>query len=84
LGCGLPVLVSDLPSNQEWIKDAENGWLFKTGSVEDLKLKILDVYKNQNKLPIICKQARLTAEKKANWSENFKKLLEAYNSAVKS
>ena len=84
LGCGLPVLVSDLPSNQEWIKDAENGWLFKTGSVEDLKLKILDVYKNQNKLLIICKQARLTAEKKANWNENFKKLLEAYNSAVKS
>lgn len=82
LASGLPVLVSNIPSNQEWIKEGENGWLFKVGDVEDLKNKIFAIINQREKLTDIRKQARLTAEKKANWTLNFQKLLEAYQKAL--
>ena len=78
LACGLPVLVSDIPGNQEWIDQDQNGWIFQTGNVENLKNSILEIYKTQYKLPIISQEARKTAEKKANWEDNFQKLLFAY------
>lgn len=78
LASALPSLVSDIPSNQEWIKEGKNGWLFKVGDVEDLKRKIIDIASHQEELLDIGKQARLTAEKKADWNLNFKKMLNAY------
>lgn len=84
LASGLPVLVSEIPGNQEWINQAENGYLFETGSVEKLTNAILNIVKNKNLLPQIRQEARKTAEKKANWDENFPKLLEAYQLALSS
>lgn len=84
LASGLPVLVSDIPGNQEWINQAKNGYLFETGSVEKLTNAILNIVKNKNLLPQIRQEARKTAEKKANWDENFPKLLEAYQLALSS
>ena len=84
LACGLPVLVSDIPGNQEWIDQDKNGWLFETGNVENLKNTILEIYKNKSQLPLIGQEARKTAEKKANWEENFQKLLIAYQFALSS
>jgi len=79
LACGLPVLVSDILGNKEWIIDQENGFLFETGDVDSLAKKILDVYQKRNDLTAIKKMARITAEKKANWKLNFEKLLNAYH-----
>ncbi len=84
LASGLPVLVSEIPGNQEWINQAENGYLFETGSVEKLSNAILEIVENKNQLPQIRQEARKTAEKKANWDENFPKLLEAYQLALSS
>lgn len=84
LACGLPVLVSDIPGNQEWIDQDRNGWIFETGNVENLKNSILEIYKTQYKLPIISQEARKTAEKKANWEDNFQKLLFAYQLVLDS
>jgi glycosyltransferase involved in cell wall biosynthesis len=84
LASGLPVLVSDIPGNQEWINQAQNGYLFETGSVEKLTNAILEIVKNKNQLPQIRQKARKTAERKANWDENFPKLLEAYQIALNS
>ena len=41
LACGLPCLVSDIPANQEWVREGENGWLFPDGDDERLAGKIL-------------------------------------------
>ena len=84
LASGLPVLVSDIPGNQEWINQAANGYLFETGSVEKLTNEILKIIENKNQLSQIGYEARKTAEKKANWEENFPKLLEAYQLALNS
>ena len=78
LACGLPCLVSDIPANKEWVREQENGWLFPDGNVEALATKILAVIEKRESLIEIGKNARRTAEEKANWPKNFEKLLAAY------
>lgn len=78
LACGLPCLVSDIPGNREWIRDGENGWLFADGNAEALAATILSAITNPGSLPILGMNARVIAERKANWKVNFSALLEAY------
>ena len=78
LACGLPCLVSDIPANLEWVRENENGWLFPDGDERALAEKILATIDRQSSLPEIGKNARKTAEEKANWPENFRNLLETY------
>jgi glycosyltransferase involved in cell wall biosynthesis len=82
LASGLPVLVSDIPGNKEWIDQGRNGWLFKTGSVENLTKSMSDIYKNKAHISQVGIEARKSAEKKANWEVNFQKLLFAYQLAL--
>lgn len=82
LASGLPVLVSDIPGNKEWIDHDKNGWLFKTGSVKNLADSILEIFKNKDHLSHVGTEARKSAEKKANWEVNFQKLLYAYQLAL--
>ena len=82
LACGLPCLVSDIPANQEWVREGENGWLFPDGDAGVLASKILSAIENRAALPAIGQHARGTAEEKADWPKNVLKLLAAYNAAV--
>jgi len=84
LGSGLPVLVSDIPGNKEWVDHGYNGWLFKSGSVEDLTQSLLELYERRTKLSNIRLAARITAEDRANWQKNFQNLLRAYQMALNS
>jgi glycosyltransferase involved in cell wall biosynthesis len=83
LACGLPCLVSDIPANREWISDGENGWLFSDGNADLLAAKILEAMDQRPALEKISKAARATAEAKANWKNNFSKLLNAYETIAK-
>ena len=78
LACGLPCLVSDIPANQEWVRKDENGWLFPDGDDRILAAKIMAAIDLRASLPDIGKNARQTAEDKANWPVNFHKLLDTY------
>ena len=82
LACGLPGLVSDIPGNQEWIVEGENGWLFRDGDADDLAEKIMYAIKNRRSLKKMGESARKTAEQKADWKKNFGKLLEAYKKVM--
>jgi glycosyltransferase involved in cell wall biosynthesis len=82
LACGLPCLVSDIPGNQEWIVEGENGWLFRDGDADDLAEKIMYAIKNRRSLKKMGESARKTAEQKADWKKNFGKLLEAYDKVM--
>jgi glycosyltransferase involved in cell wall biosynthesis len=84
LASGLPCLVSDIPGNQEWIEDGVNGWLFRDGDVDDLAEKILFAIQNRKSFKEISKAARQTAERKADWNNNFGKLLETYHVIARS
>jgi glycosyltransferase involved in cell wall biosynthesis len=82
LACGLPVLVSDIPANTEWVTDGADGWLFPDGDADALAAKILAAIENRKTLPKIGRAARLTAEVRADWKKNFQTLLETYQIAV--
>lgn len=82
MACGLPCLVSDIPANKEWLRDGENGWLFRDGSVDDLAAKIAQSLENYKLLPQMGQKARMIAEERADWRKNFQKLLQAYQEAT--
>lgn len=82
LACGMPVIVSDIPANCEWVDEGRNGWLFPDGSVAALTAKILQVLDDRKAMQAAGRAARDTAEMHADWKKNFPKLLEAYRQAV--
>ncbi|HMD90242.1 MAG TPA: glycosyltransferase family 4 protein [Anaerolineaceae bacterium] len=81
LACGKPVLVSDIPGNCEWITPGREGWLFQDGNEDALLESLLHVYDQTEALKEAGLAARALAEKRANWTENFKELLKAYQLA---
>ncbi len=82
MACGCPVLVSDIPGNREWVDDGVQGWLFKTGDIEDLVNGIHRAIGDRERMIQMGKAARCTAEQRADWSRNFLHLLEAYQLAM--
>lgn len=81
MACGRPVLVSDIPSNKEWVTPGETGDLFEDGIPQSLAEKIIALAKDPD-LEGYGLRARSLAEKRANWDENFQKLLMAYQMAL--
>lgn len=82
MGCGLPVIVSDIPSNQEWVVQGENGWVFRSGDRESLANIFEESFENRSALDELGKAARKVVERRANWKANFPRLLEAYSMAL--
>ncbi len=82
LASGLPVIVSDIPGNCEWITPGEQGWLFPDGGEKALANCILQAYQQRSQLPEMGAAARRLAEQRADWPRNFQKLLEAYQLAL--
>ena len=81
MACGRPVLVSDIPSNKEWVAPGETGDLFIDGDPQSLSDKILALASDPDLEDYGCR-ARALAERRANWDENFQKLLMAYQMAL--
>lgn len=84
LACGLPVLVSDIPGNREWIGNEPDGagWLFRDGDADALAQGIIRAYTLRDENQACAGAARRLAETRADWNQNFLKLLEAYQMAV--
>jgi glycosyltransferase involved in cell wall biosynthesis len=84
LACGLPVLVSDIPGNREWITPGLQGWWFPDGDYRAMAEGIVQAVEQRQLLPEMGLQARQLAEQRANWDRNFTELLRAYELAVGS
>jgi L-malate glycosyltransferase len=82
LACGLPVLVSAIPGNKEWVEEGIHGWFFPTGDSDAVCAGIEKAYLNRHHLDTIQHAARSLAEKRADWSKNFQRLLGAYQLAL--
>lgn len=85
LGCGLPVLVTDIPSNREWVTSEQQGWLFPDGDEQSLAQGILRALRQARqepeKMAEMRRESRLRAEQRADWKVNFETLLRAYRAA---
>ena len=82
LACGTPALLSDIPGNKEWVEPGQQGWLFQEGDVDDLISSLHQILQKRDNLPEMGHKARHLAEKRADWDENFPKLLDAYQMAI--
>lgn len=82
LASGLPVLVSDIPGNREWVTNGQEGWLFPDGDDKAISEGILRAAGQPQLLAQMRQAARRLAEQRANWPVNFQRLLEAYQLAV--
>lgn len=82
LACGLPVLVSDIPTNREWVQDGVQGWLFPDGDDAALAEGILQAIGQQPRLGEMSRAGRALAEQRADWQVNFQRMLAAYHQAL--
>lgn len=78
---GLPVLVSDIPGNREWVTP-DVGWLFPMGDVDALADALTKAYQERSQFDSMRQNARKLAEARADWRKNFPKLIDAIEMAL--
>jgi glycosyltransferase involved in cell wall biosynthesis len=78
MACGTFPIVTDIPSNQEWISDGENGFLIPIGDEAAFARKIVEATKNDKLLSEVRSRNPKLIEEKALWGNNVKKLDEIY------
>lgn len=79
MGCGLYPVLSDLPSNREWVNHGENGLVVKAINSIDVKEAILYCFKNKTHLEAAKAINIKLIEDKALWKNNIKIVEEIYN-----
>jgi glycosyltransferase involved in cell wall biosynthesis len=80
LASGAFPIVTDIPSNREWITDGDNGFLVPIDEAWILARKILDAIRNRDFLEKSQAENLPIIEGKAFWPTNIKKLEEIYSS----
>jgi len=75
----LPVIVTDIPANREWVQNGLNGWLAPDGDADEFARHLLLA---ANLAPedrhCMASRNRRVVEERADWRRNFEKLLCAY------
>ena len=84
MACKLPVIVTDLPSNREWVTPGINGWLVPSGDAQALGYAIMEALKQPGKRDSMSQANLSLAREKADWDKNFLSLLTAYQELVKT
>jgi L-malate glycosyltransferase len=85
MATGLPVVVTDIPSNREWIAEGDNGWLATAGSSDEFSTKLLRAASaSPNDLEAISERNRRLVAQRADWDKNFPSLLRLYECLVTS
>lgn len=82
MASGVPLLVSDIPGNQEWVDDGVHGWFFPDGDEQAIAAGIEKAYRSWPNMEAIRQANRKRAEQKADWSQNAQRMLDAYNFAL--
>jgi glycosyltransferase involved in cell wall biosynthesis len=83
MATGLPVIVTDIPSNREWVREGENGWLARAGSAEEFAQQLLHAARiGPEQRALICLRNQRLVEERADWDRNFPSLVEMYKQLV--
>jgi L-malate glycosyltransferase len=79
MASGLPVIVTDIPANREWVQHGVNGWLAADGDAEEFgRALLLAASLTLQDRHRMASQNRRVVEERADWSINFAKVLTAY------
>ncbi len=58
LNLGIPVLAADIGGAAELITEGKNGWIFPAGDFGSLNKKIVSLYQQRDKLPLLADNCR--------------------------
>lgn len=79
MSCELPVIVTDIKANTEWIEDNINGYIAPPGNPKLLSSKITLAINNELAWKEMGKSNRLLVINKANWKNNFDEIESLYH-----
>jgi glycosyltransferase involved in cell wall biosynthesis len=78
MSCGLPVVVTDVAANLEWVTPGENGFVVRRGDSAGLAATLLVALSDPDRLREMSARNLETALARANWDRNFAKLEDVY------
>lgn len=79
MATGLPAVVTDIPSNREWIVEGSNGWLAPSRSAPEFADRLLRAaHLSPQQRKLFSERNLRMVEQRADWDQNFPKLLEMY------
>lgn len=84
MALGKPILASHIGGLSELVEDGKTGLLFEAGNVEELKEKMLFLWKNKDLRLKLGKKAREKAEKEFSLEKHCKELLNIYEKILQS
>jgi glycosyltransferase involved in cell wall biosynthesis len=84
LASGAFPVVTDIPSNREWISDGENGFLVPTGEEKFLARRILEAIRNEVLLEKSRNENLSLTEEKALWPVIMERVKEIYKGVLSS
>ena len=73
---GVPVIVTAIEGNREWITDGINGLMFPVRDTEQLARAIVDLAKNPLERKSLQHAARLGVKRRINWESSSQELLD--------
>ena len=81
----LPVIVTDLAANREWVEHGVNGWLAPDRDADAFaELVILSSSQSSEDRRIMGNYNRRIVEERADWDRNFERLLTAYETLAEN
>lgn len=85
MSTGLPVVVSDIPSNREWVTEGENGWLAAVGSSREFAGKMIRAANlTAGQRQAIARRNQEIVSQRADWDRNFPRLMKLYDTVVEA
>lgn len=78
MAVGRPSIVTDIPSNREWVTPDANGWLFHASDPDDLARIIGHALKAKTTFSTMARACRTTAESRADWCRNRRRIADFY------
>lgn len=71
MACGLPVVVSDVPANEEWVENVVNGYIVPRKDSARFAERIVELLNNDSLREHMGQHNLEIAQKRANWDKNF-------------
>lgn len=82
MACGLPVVVTDVPANLEWVSRGVNGFVARSGDTASLVQTLITALGDPALLSRMGSSNAQVAAERADWERNFAKLEEIYRVLV--
>ena len=82
MACGLPVVVTDVDANQEWIIDGVNGFIVPKRDSQKISEKVIELLGSEELRKRFGAENIRIAQKRSNWDRNFEKVEGIYQKLI--